>query len=309
MLLKMSNEKGEPVRQGGRAEKGVASYAGIGKGKGIAHSPPLAHSGSSPDSAHLDRHTKEQLYAHQNSQSLPLELGKSRIKERLGNYSLHSPAHSEGYLGGGSSSRSGGGSGGKSSVGSVGSKAAAKLSPIGKDIERRIKNTKNPDAIRQILIKGTGFHSSDRVNENQEKIQRIDQKLLEKNRPAALSKINKHVPTTYEWEKAKAERSHKKHFGRMQDVVHDVTVHADRGNLNLNVLTEISELADAEKQHRAMLRHERMQNSSLPPRHPQPSASISRNTSTRHSPTSSQPHSLPHTSSQGSDRSESPGRT
>ncbi|PWN38207.1 uncharacterized protein FA14DRAFT_153534 [Meira miltonrushii] len=280
MLVQLSNKKGEPVRQGGRDDKG--------KGKAIARSPTLVHKGSSSDSAHSlshggssERH-REELYEYQNSRSLPVGLGHQGRSGGLGSFAFHSPAHSESGInrGGGDSfrsagrsSRSGAQSVGRSSVGSGGSLRSGGLSPVGKDIEKRIKGLEgdHQKALREILVKGTGIRSSKKVLEKEEKIAEIDQELYKKHRPAPLSAAMKYVPHTHEWDRRKAMASHDKHLRRMEDVVSDVSLHAQEGKMKLDVLTDISKNVDEQNRHRMMMKQEKAQtpkSKRLPPLHP-----------------------------------------
>lgn len=278
-LVELSNRKGEPVRQAGRNLPST-SKGDSGKGKEIARSPTLVHKSSSSDSAHSvshggssDRH-REQLYEYQNSRSLPVGLGH-QARSGLGSFAFHSPAHSDSAIKGGEggSSRSGGASAGKHSAGSAKSANAGGLSPVGKNIEKRLKGFEgdHQKALREVLVKGTGIRSSRKVYEKKEKIEGIDQELQKKNRSPTLSSAMKYVPHTYEWDRRKAVNSHDKHLQRMGDVVNDVSEHAKKGTMNLGVLTEISKGADELNQLRKKTENEKAHTpkyKKLPPLHP-----------------------------------------
>lgn len=290
LLMQIAGERGRPVRQGGKGIKTMipntkeAEYHSVnkkvihaehpsthaadkGKGKAIDLGSSPKHSISASDISHSDHRTagnkyKEEIYAYQNSQSLPVNANKSGLPSRPGLSSFYSPARSEGRsLFGGSS------------VGSAkGTKNTPKqdqLSPVGKNIERRIKNSKSPErqqALRQILTVGGGVRSSRKVYENKEKMEEIDLKLRGKNGSDRFSAMKKHIPGTNEHARAIAKKSHDKHFRRMENIAHDVGVHAEKGTMDPKVLSEISEYSDIENQHRAMLKLEK-QASPHPPRH------------------------------------------
>ena len=153
--------------------------------------------------------------------------------------------------------------------------------------------SEHKDALRKILVIGTGTSASEKVYKKQEKVREIDQKLLEKHRPAKLSAISQYVPKTLDWDKRKAQQSHDRNLKKMENLVQDVSVHAEKGNIGLNVLSEISEHTDALNQHRAMIKHDKMHSSSRPPRHPQTANPALKKSSPLPSPSSSHPHGLP----------------